>query len=90
MEQRKLRGDYEGTPMYVVLTHFVQSQILEQFARETAATIGVPLSSLFDVTVSHLQKKQIRLFSNECQASCQKHFSELTIYEDDSQCSGCA
>jgi len=58
MEQRKLRGDYEGTPMYVVLTHFVQSQILEQFARETAATIGVPLSSLFDETVSHLRKNK--------------------------------
>jgi hypothetical protein len=59
MEQRKLRGDYEGTPMYVVLMHFIQSQILEQFARETAATIGVPSSSLFDLTAAHLQKAKL-------------------------------
>jgi hypothetical protein len=59
MEQRKLRGDYEGTPMYVVLTHFVQSQILEQFARERAATIACVPSSLFDLTVAHLQKAKL-------------------------------
>ena len=59
MEQRKLRGDYEGTPMYVVLTHFVQSQILEQFARETAANSCKQPMQLFDLTVAHLQKAKL-------------------------------
>ena len=59
MEQRKIRGDYEGTPMYVVLTHFIQSQILEQFALETASNSCKQPMQLFDLTVAHLQKAKL-------------------------------
>ena len=71
MEQRKLRGDYEGTPMYVVLTHFVQSQMLEQFAHERIAYImsqdqqqqgnvaDTAGRSMFELAVEHIRRSKL-------------------------------
>ena len=40
MQQRKLRGDYEGTPMEALLQQFVQSQMLTQFVQQRIKSIA--------------------------------------------------
>jgi hypothetical protein len=45
LEQRRLRGDYEGTPMHAVLQQFVQTQMLSYFVHERIDSITAQMQA---------------------------------------------